>query len=92
VARHLSLRHGVVPLTTERFGETPDDAIDAALRELVARRFLGAGDTVVVALAGRRPIWKQLSAHSIHARRVETRHLSAEQQKALLASSTFEEA
>lgn len=80
--RHLAITHGVIALKT-KFSSTADETFDAAVAELVERGYLSLGHHLVVVQSGRRPIWRSLSSHIIHARRVEERHLPEQQRKEL---------
>ncbi|GBF88518.1 pyruvate kinase isozyme, chloroplastic [Raphidocelis subcapitata] len=79
VMRHLALYHGVIPFHLE-FPQSADDAVDAALRELVARGHLTKGRLVAIVQSGRVPIWRKRHTHAIQVRRVEKRHLAAGQE------------
>jgi pyruvate kinase len=79
VQSRLSLFHGVMPLYMPELATlaTIDEAIDAALAELISRGLLGAKEHVAVVQSGRRPIWRAPSTHVLQLRRAERRHARA---------------
>lgn len=56
--------HGVIPLLL-KFTDDVEETFDAAMAELVARRYLKQGQIVTLVQSGKRPIWRSASTHTI---------------------------